>query len=54
MKIKFCFLAVNLSVLLAALLATSAISSAQPRRTELFTKDWHFHLGDVKNGQSAV
>ncbi len=44
----------NLNVFIAMLVSTAIcqLSSAQPRKTELFTKDWHFNLGDVQNGQN--
>jgi beta-galactosidase len=34
------------------LLPMAAVS--QPRTTDLFTKDWHFYLGDVENGQDPA
>jgi beta-galactosidase len=51
MKIKSNLLLLNFFVSLVILLTICAISSAQPRKTGLFTKAWHFNLGDVKGGQ---
>ena len=33
-------------------LSAISIVYSQPRTTELFTQSWHFHLGDVEDGQN--
>ena len=42
----------NSFVSLAILSTIFVVASAQPRTTELFTKAWHFNLGDVQDGKN--
>jgi beta-galactosidase len=51
MKIKFHSF-FNSFVSLAILSTIFVAASAQPRTTELFTKAWHFNLGDVRDGKN--
>ncbi len=51
MKIKLEKLIFTYFTLLSTLLTVTAVIYAQPRTTELFTKEWHFIFGDVQNGQ---
>jgi beta-galactosidase len=52
MRSKIHFSVLDSLVVLAILFPVFSIASAQPRTTELFTKAWHFHLGDVQDGQN--
>jgi beta-galactosidase len=46
---SFVFHSVFSFVILSAM---AAVVYSQPRKTELFTKSWHFNLGDVEAGQN--
>ena len=54
MKIKHGFLLPIILVPLVILIMVCSTSFARPRETELFTANWRFHLGDVKNGQDPT
>jgi beta-galactosidase len=51
MKIQFHSFVIYSFFSLVILSATAVVYS-HPRKTELFTKSWHFNLGDVENGQN--
>jgi len=53
MKIKYHFFFISF-VSFAILSTIFFVASAQPRTTELFTKTWHFNLGDVPDGQNPL
>lgn len=52
MKILFRKLSFDCLVSLAILFAFCVTTYPQPRTTQLFTRGWHFKIGDVKDGQS--
>jgi beta-galactosidase len=52
MKIKFRSLFLDSFIAIAILLAIAVSVYPQPRINELFTKAWHFNLGDVQDGQN--
>jgi beta-galactosidase len=54
MRMKFYFILIVSAVLLAATLSAKFYSTSNSSRTiKLFTKEWHFNLGEVKNGQDS-
>jgi len=52
MKIRFFSIFVYSFISLTILSAIFTIAFAQPRTTELFTKSWLFHPGDIPDGQN--
>ena len=53
MKTKFYFILIISAVMLAATFSAKFYSTSDsPRTTKLFTKEWHFKFGDVKDGQN--
>ena len=53
MKTKFYFILIVGTTLLAVTLSAKFYSASDsPRTTKLFTKEWHFKFGDVKDGQN--
>jgi len=52
MRKKFQKLFFNSFISLGVLITVSVVVHSQPRTTELFTKEWHFKAGDVKDGQN--
>jgi len=54
MRIKFRKLFFNSIILLAVLITLSAEVFSQVRTTDVFTKEWHFKFGDVKDGQNPT
>ena len=53
MKIKFYFIPITSIVLLAVTLSAKFYNASDsPRTTKLFTKEWHFKFGDIKDGQN--
>ncbi|MGE5847195.1 MAG: glycoside hydrolase family 2 TIM barrel-domain containing protein, partial [Ignavibacteria bacterium] len=52
MRIKFRKLFFNSFISLVVLITVSAVIYSQPRTTELFTKEWYFKPGEVKDGQN--
>jgi len=52
MKIPFQKFLCRTSIVLGILLSVADAGNPQPRTTVLFTKEWHFHFGDVADGQN--
>ncbi|MFH1194095.1 MAG: glycoside hydrolase family 2 TIM barrel-domain containing protein [bacterium] len=52
MKISFRKLFSVCFITIGSLLTFSVVVYPQPRTTELFTKGWHFKIGDIKDGQN--
>jgi beta-galactosidase len=53
MKTKFYFILIISAVMLAATFSAKFYNTSDsPRTTKLFTKEWHFKFGDVKDGQN--
>ena len=48
--LSFCF---SLIILSSLVFISCTTSPTKARKTQLFTKNWKFHLGDVTNGQES-